>query len=307
MTTHPRSWMVWIPLFVALLPGCVHKMVANMTGSIFHRASPALEGQDDYAFAGEAMPMAVVQIDGLLEVVPDNETLLIDAAKGYAGYALGFIEDEAEAAEDRGDLEENDRQRARARAMYLRARERALHWLRLRDDGIDRAIARGPDELERYLRRAFTYKKDAPGLFWAGFAWGLAINVSLDDASMVADLALARALVERSVALDDDYYFASGLSFLGYADSLIAEAVGGHPERGREFFERALTKTNRHVFIVQFFYARSYAVQTQNRELYEQLLREVIDGEASDPDARLLNAIAKRRAARWMARGSQLF
>lgn len=307
MTLRSLAWQAWAACLLCLAPGCIHQAVANMTASILHRASPALEQQNDYAFAGAAMPTGIVQIDGLLEVVPDNQTLLIDAAKGYVAYTFGYIEDAAEAAEDRGDLEEYERQKARARGLYLRARERAMHCLRLQDPGIDRAIAAGPDELERHLRREFIYKEDAPGLFWAGFAWGLAINSDLEDPSMVIDIPVTRLLVERSVALDEDYYYASGLAFLGFADAIIAESIGGHPERGREFFERALGKTRRQVYLVQFLYARSYAIQSQNRELYQSLLTEVIDGRERNVDLRLLNAIAKRRAARWLARESQYF
>jgi hypothetical protein len=48
-------------------------------------------------------------------------------------------------------------------------------------------------------------------------------------------------------------------------------------------------------------------VQTQNRELFEQLLREVIDAGDISHENRLPNKIAQRRARRLLAQADELF
>jgi hypothetical protein len=101
----------------------------------------------------------------------------------------------------------------------------------------------------------------------------------------VADLELARILVERSVQLDESYQQAAGHTFLGYDDSILSPALGGNPDGGRQHFERALTLTERKALLVQVNYARSYAAQTQSRDLFVSLLNEVVSA-PDDEEAR---------------------
>jgi hypothetical protein len=46
--------------------------------------------------------------------------------------------------------------------------------------------------------------------------------------------------------------------------------------------------------------ARTYAVRRQDREMYVSLLREVLEAGDINPEQRLSNMIAKRRAARYL-------
>lgn len=296
-------------LAAPLVLGCdLTKLAAGQTAHVFERAAPAFEEQSDYEFAGQAAAGSVIQLEGLLRVVPDNETLMLEAAKGWTGYAFGYIEDAMERAELEGNLEEADRHRGRARVMYLRARDLGRMRLEQEAEGFEAAVAGGPDALRAFLEEEFDDEEDAPTLFWTGYAWGSAINVSLDDPSLIADLPLARTLVERSVALDPDYYNAAGHTFLGFANSIVNEMFGGNPPRGREHFEQALERTERKALMVHFNYARSYAIQVQDRALFERLLEEVLDApEDILPASRLPNVIAKRRAARYLARADELF
>lgn len=296
-------------LAAPLMFGCdLTKMAAGQTAHVFQRASPAFDRQSDYEFAGQAAAGSVMQLEGVLNVIPDNEILMLEAAKGWTGYAFGYIEDSMELAELAGNLDEADHQRGRARTMYLRARDLGRMMLEQQEEGFEDAVAAGPDALRDFIAENFDDEEDAPGLFWTGYAWGSAINVSLDDPALIADLALARTLVERSVELDPTYYNAAGLTFLGFANSIVNEMFGGNPPRGREYFERALVGTERRALMVQFNYARSYAIQVQDRALFEQLLHEVLEApEDILPEARLPNVIAKRRAARYLARVDELF
>jgi hypothetical protein len=131
--------------------------------------------------------------------------------------------------------------------------------------------------------------------------------VSRTDPSMILNLPMARAFVDRAVALDETYFHYAGLIFQGVLECTFAEAMGGHPEHGRELFERALAGTERHFFTVQLNYARSYAVNTGNRALFISLLREIIDGGDPDESVRLANRLARRRAIRLLARVDELF
>src|SRR5690606_31608752 len=117
-------------------------------------------------------------------------------------------------------------------------------------------------------------KSDVAPVFWAGLAWGAAINVSRDQPDLIVELPQAKALVAHAKELDDMFFNGGAYMFLGAAESSLPAAMGGNPELGREHFEKGLERTDRKNQMLHVLYARTYAVSTQNRELFEKLLSE---------------------------------
>jgi hypothetical protein len=299
-----------LPLVLWLLVLCsacdLAAFAANSTAGVFERAGPAFNEHWDYEFAGEAAPGGVMQLEGLHRVIPDNEVILLSAARGYVGYAYGYVEDQIE-RNDPMNLEREEQLKTRARWMYLRARYFAFRLLRQRHDGFDEAREAGLEAFQRWLQEEFDDEEDAEELFWAGYTWGSAINVSREDPNMIADLSFARAMIEREVELDPSYFNAGGVTFMAVINASFPEALGGNPERGRELFERALELTDRKFLLIQYNYARTYAVQTNNREMFDQLIAEVLEAGDISAENRLPNKIAQRRA-RWLrSQADQLF
>lgn len=300
--------LVLLALSLATLPACdLTRFTANSSAALFTHGSTAVERHWDTELVGSGLPGSIMTLEGVYSVVPDNEPLGMSLARAYSSYAFGWIEERAEAADLEGDMDETDALNARARLLYERARNIGLHHLRARDAGIDDAIHGGVPELTAFLEAHYTSPDAAGPLFWTGYAWASAINVARTDPSMILNLPMARAFVDRAVALDPSYYHYAGLVFQGVIDCTFAEAMGGHPERGREAFERALEGTDRHFFTVQLNYARSYAVNSGNRALFISLLREIIDGGDPDEDVRLANRLARRRAIRLLQQVDELF
>jgi TRAP transporter T-component len=305
-----HRWAPGLTLAVSLLASAcdMTTLTAHSSAGLFRRASVAFDEQFDYELARQAAPGFILQFEGVLRVVPEDQDVLFSACKAWSSYAFAFIEDEMLAAEARGDLVEADRQRARARRMYARARELGLRLLEQIAPGTLAATKAGPAALARFLKQELKEPAAASALFWTGYAWGVEIDISRDDPSLVADLELTRVLVERSVELDEQYQQAGGHTFLGYDAAILSPALGGNPESGRQHFERALSLTGRKALLVQVNFARSYAAQTQQRELFVSLLNEVLaapDGEGDE--SRLANQVARRRAERLIAQVDELF
>jgi hypothetical protein len=283
------------------------RLAVSTQSEVMERAAPVLEEQTDYELARAATPAALIQIEGLLRVIPDEERLLLLAVKGWASFAYAFVEDDKERAELRGDLEQADRDRARARDMYLKAKGFGVRLLEGMQPGFTQALQRDPDAAQRFMASAFTEPAAAAALFWTGYAWGSAIGVSRDDPALLADLSLAGVLVERSMELDERYYHAAGHVFLGVMHASRGASIGGDPERGRVHFEKALELTGRQALMVQLNYARFYAVQTQDRALFLRLLREVLEAKPTPGSAlSLANAVARRRAERLLGQADTL-
>jgi hypothetical protein len=301
-----RSTLALLLLALAGAPGCglQARLTASASGELASHASEELQRHWDDRLVGDAMPGMIVQLEGVLAVVPDDTTIGLELTRAYVAYAFGWVEDEADLAEAAGDLDEANALRTRARLLYERARNIALHLLRQRDRGLDAALH---DEAARarWLEEHVRSLDEARLALWAGIAWGSAIGASGGAPELVGDLSTARALVERSIAIDETLEHAAGLSFV--AGTMSATALGGEPERGQQLFERALLATGRATFSVQLAYASTYAITAGDRALFVTLLREIIDGGDPDANQRLGNRVARRRAIHLLRRVDELF
>jgi len=280
------------------------KLTANQTVGLFERASAGVERHWDYELVGEASPGNILQLEGILRVTPDNQDLLLLTAQAYAAYAYGWVEDEAERAEEAGDYQESERLRERAMRMYRRARNLMFRVMRQRGDGF-REARTNLDRFEPWLAEKMDDREDAEALFWLGYAWGSMIGADLTNTDSIADISLVQAAVARSVAIDPTVEHAGGLVLLG---SLKCRSPSPEiRDEGAAHFQEALNLTERRYLVVQVNLASTCARVNQDRDAYVELLREVLSAEDPLPEARLANRIAKRRARRYLAMTDELF
>src|SRR5262249_49701145 len=149
----------------------------------------------------------------------------------------GWVEVQAEKAEDAGNYDEAARQRHRAELLYTRARDIALNVMRNRDAGIDEALKGKPKQLTAYLAEHYTDPaEDVAPVFWLASAWGALLGMS-DDPSLAMDLPTIVALVERVIALDEAFEGAGALVFLAGFNSQVPADFGGNIAKGKEYFE----------------------------------------------------------------------
>jgi hypothetical protein len=124
----------------------------------------------------------------------------------------------------------------------------------------------------------------------------------------MAQLVRVEQMMLRLVELDDTYYNGGGHVFLGVYYGSKPPLLGGKPELSRAHFEKALVIGNREFLPTQVAYAETYAKMTYNRDLYEQLLQEVVSFPIEKrPDIALVNQVAKRRAAQLLEQADQYF
>jgi hypothetical protein len=270
--------------------GCIQQIAVTTVGGIVDDGFEGFTEEADLEFARDALPGNLKLIDVLLKSEPDNERLLRLASQGYNSYALAFLE---------------DAEPERARAFYLRGRDHALKILRA-DERIAKALEGHPDELSAALKTASPSM--VPAAFWAAFGWGSYIYLSLDNTDAVADLPRAEALMQFVADRDSAYYYAGADLFLGMLYGSRSKMLGGDPVKSRDHFERALRITGRKFLMAQLYYARSYAAQNLDEDLFDALLAE-IERTPLDvlPENRLANAVAKQKAALLKARKPELF
>jgi tetratricopeptide (TPR) repeat protein len=282
--------------------GCIKAMLVNGQIEGTRTASAAFDTIGDYELARAAASAGLVQFEGMHKLAPSNSDALFMLTKGWVGYGFGFVEDEMEIAEDMGDDDLVDYHRKRARMAYDRATFYGLQLLAQQADGFDQA-KKTEQTLVKWLSDNFTSEDDAENLFWTGYAWMARVNLMKGDdtegLALIAELYVGVSMVERAVALKPDLQHYSGMVALAayHARTGMAEV-----DQAKQLFDTALAKTEGKNLMVQLNYGLKYACVKGDAALYQDMLNKVLAAPDPDPYQRLTNAIAKRRAKRWLGK-----
>ncbi len=281
-----RSFRIagWLLILTStlFLSGCAHKAaVEPPTGSFLEDIYTTANTNPDVDMFGTAMPPYLQYMDGLIG--PESEESLLYRLSGaYYGYAFCFAED-------------TDK------------KEASLNYLKGRDYTLD--------ELKRYriFKHAITYetsilafkqalpatfdKKNIQALYWTAMNWAGWINLNLDTPEARTDIPKMEAMLEFINSLDDSYNNGSVHALLGALYANRPKADGGDPEKAREEFDKAFTYSGNSIFAFHVMYARYYACQIQDRELFKKTLATILETPANTyADKTFLNEIARRKA-----------
>jgi len=266
-------------LCALLLQGCIQTMAIRTMGGIMDYGLEAFNEEGDLKLAEGALGSNLKLVEALIKGDPQNTKLLLMASQGFNAYALAFAEDDS--------LE-------RARMFYLRARDYGMRVL-TQNPRMKEALEKDVASLQSAL--STLTKDDVPAVFWSAFGWGSYINITRSDVGVVADLPKVMAMMEFVRQTDPTFYYGGPYLILGTMEGSMPQVLGGKPEKAKEYFERALSINGGKFLLTYVYYAKTYAVQMQNQELFESLLKKVEDASPDIlPEARLSNAIAKKKA-----------
>jgi hypothetical protein len=278
--------------------GCVKRMILNSTIASTRIGAGAADTIGDYELARSAASAGMMQFEGMHRLAPDNEDALFLLMKGWTGYGYAFASDDYEAAV----LVEDDTAAAyhqkRAKLAFDRAIAYGLELMSKEADGFKEASDKDSDTIKAWLNKHFDEKEDGEVLFWTGSAWLARVNLLKDQREYVAKLFVGVALLERSRELYPEYMAWGATATLGayHARSPMAEL-----DEAKKLLDLALEKTQHKALGVQLNYSR-YACAKADQTLYEKMLNEVVSAEDPDPNLRLQNTIAKRRAQRALTK-----
>lgn len=311
VTSRARRLALSVALASVAGAGChVERIAANQTAKLAEAGALGFNGFWDYEIFGRAVPSAILQSEALVHISPDNEKLLLGLTRTYVVYAYGWLADEWELADEKGDFEGADALERRIQELYRRASQLALRVVHKHDGPgrLGEVFKAGKVEpLKAYLTEHFRDAGDVACLYWAGLAWGSMMANSGGDLKVLADAPLARALVERSVELDPNYADGGGLGVLGTVEASFPELFGGDLAKAKGFYERALEVSHRKNHLLLLSYAKTYAVAKQDRKLFVDLLQEILKAPDQGDDLRMNNKVARHRAQRYLKRTDDWF
>jgi hypothetical protein len=282
--------------------GCIMKVLTDGQITATRQASASFDTIGDVDLAKSAAEASFGQFEGMHALAPYNPDALFMLAKGWTGYGAGFIVEELENAQDANNDGMEEYQRKRARMAFDRAVFYGLQLMGQTAEGFDQA-KRNAGSLAKWLADHFTSKDDAPGLLWTGVAWLSRVDVMKGDdnegAMFIAEVFVGVAMIERAVALDPAVDHYTGLVALA---SYHARNGMAEPDQAKVLLDQAMAKTQGKDLLIPLAYATTYACVKGDSALYQEMLNKVLAAQDPDPYQRLENALAKRRAKRWLAK-----
>ncbi len=302
---HRTYVFVAMMIAIVLAAGCsIKRFTVNTVGDLLASGDSVYERDDDLILVGDALPFSLKLVESLLSQSPRHDGLLLTASRGFVLYSYAYVHFEADQlAPD--DLDAALELRRRARRLYLRALDYALRALELRYPGFAVRLSEDPQQVVHEV-----LSEDAarvvPVLYWSAAALGLAISVSRHDAALLARLPEVDAMLGRALELDEGWDAGTLHEF----QVTLAAAGRIHADKNviRRHYQRALQLSQGRRASLYVAYAEAASIPNQNREeflvLLDKALRVDID---EQPQNRLINALAQRRAKWLKGRIDELF
>jgi hypothetical protein len=278
--------------------GCIKQMLLDGQIESTRKASAAVDTVGDYEVANNAAFAGLAQFEGMHYLAPDNQNALFMLMKGWAGATFGFIEDKMEEAEDTDGLDSELwlYHQSRTKAGYDRAIHYGTELVEKKNPGFK--AAQKNDETMKAWLQGFDVE-DAPNLFWLGYAWIAKTNAAKDDPAVVAELYVGVAIMERVLALDPTYLNGSPHTILG---AYHARSAAAELDEAKKHFDEAIKITDGKLLLPKVQLASKYYCLKGDKENYVKTLTEVVEAGDTMPEQRLQNAIAKRRARRYLGK-----
>jgi TRAP transporter T-component len=280
------SALLGLPLLL-MSAGCGSLMSSAATG-MAENLSAAVRNQTDPETVRDGAPAYMLLLDSFLEDSPDDPALLGAAANLYASYGSVFADDPERAER----LTERAR-RYGARALCI-SYKASCDWPDMSFEEFEATLA---ELSEDHADAVYSYSV-------ASLAW---IRAHSADWNALAELPQMESLLRRYLDIGSGETRGSIYTYLGILATLRPPALGGTPEQGKAWFERAIELTNGRDLSAKVEYARSYARLLYQRDLHDRLLQEVMAADPEVPGYTLTNVLAQRDAAELLASADDYF
>lgn len=287
-----------------LATGCsIKKIAVNKLGDMLSSSGSTFESDEDPDLVEAAIPFGLKLYEGLLAESPKHTGLLLACASGFTEYSYAFIDLKAEQVKEESVDKANVMQE-RARKMYMRAHGYAIRGLEVKYPGFGTAL---DNDAATALKRV--KKSDVPLLYWTAASLGLAISTSKGNPEMIGQLPLVEMIVNRVVELDETFENGAVPEFLITLEAARSGVKLEDMEAAmKKHFDRAIEISKGKRAGTYVSYAENADEPAQNAAEFKAMLDKAlaIDVDA-DPNTRLANVIAQRRARWLLAHQSELF
>ena len=286
-----RSWIFLSLFLISLSSACLpsKKLTVGATATLLEGVAKSSYRQSDLRILREGMPAYLMLMDGMIEVWPENEQVLIAAAQTYSSFASIFLEDQ--------DQEY-------AKMLFGKGRDYALRSLERR--GLKKPLQSPFEDFKKGLKGLG--KRDVPYLFWGATCWANWIRLNLDSMEALAELPKVEWMMQRVLEIDEGFYYGGPHLFMGIWFSSRPKMLGGDLKKAQGHFLRALEFGKGKFLMAYIYYATYYARQALDKDLFISTLQKVLETPADIlPDLTLLNTVAQKKAQELLNRVEEYF
>jgi len=277
--------------FLSLLCACLpnKKLTVGAAATLLEEVAKASSRQSDLRMLREGTPAYLMLIDGMIQALPDNDLLLLAGAQSYSSFASLFVEDQ---------------DKEYANVLYEKGRQYALRSLEAR--GFRDPPQRPFDDFKEGLTRL--KKKDVPYIFWTATCWANWIRLNLDSVEAVSELPRVEWMMRRVLELDEGFYYGGPHLFMGIWFASRPKIAGGDLSKAQEHFLRALDLGQGKFLMAYVYYAKYYARNKMDKELFATTLQRVLEAPPdTSPELVLPNTVAKKEAKELLTRIGEYF
>jgi len=274
--------------FVVLSLSSCGQLINNAKKEFAEDLSTTILEFDDPETIKKAVPAYLILISSMIKGDPDNPDLLEAGAQLYAAYASGFTDSAAS-----------------KKALANRAFKYASHAICIRDSQFCNVSDISYFDFEKRL--ASVEKVQAESLFIFVSSWAATIEANSSDWNAVAELPKVKAGIQCVLETDETVSNGNAHLYMAVMESLLPPALGGKPELAKRHFDRAIELSDGKNLMAKVLYAEKYARMLFNRELHDDLLKQVIDADVGSSDQVLMNTLAKQKAAELLKSADDYF
>ncbi|MCK5097235.1 MAG: TRAP transporter TatT component family protein [Desulfobacteraceae bacterium] len=263
-------------------------IVSSALSGMMDNLSTTILNNNDLKMVETGAPAYLLMIDSMVKEESENEDMLIAAAVLYTAYADTFVSD-----------------KQRARKMADKALGYASRALCSRNS---KACSLNTVEYEKFqMIISKMENKDVPALFTLGSSWASWIRANSNDFNAIADISRIEIVMQRVVELDETYKDGSAFLYLGISATLLPPALGGQPEKGRQYFEKAIELSEGKNLMIKVIFAKQYARMLFDRDLHDKLLKQVMEEDPDIPGYTLVNTYAQKQAKELLESADEYF
>lgn len=267
------------------LSGCA-SLVSGITSKLANDLAYTILNSDDVDTVREGVPAYLLLIDSFLRSSPEDESLLLAASSLNGAFSIFAVDDRAKLLT------------SKSLDYALRAtcvsNKRLCGFRTLRYQEFQLVV----DSLRL---------KDVPVVYATAVAWAGWIQAHSDEFNAIAELAKVKYLMERMIVLDEGWENGGPHLYMGALETIFPALMGGHPEKGREHFEKAMKFSGDEYLMTKVIYAEQYARLVFDKELHDRLLNEVVAADPVVEGMTLTNKIAQERARELLAGSDDYF
>jgi hypothetical protein len=276
-----------LALAVILATGCA-SVGRRAAAGLADDLSGAIFDQDDPELVRAGLPAYLLLLDANVRDSSADPGTIALAARLYAAYATTFVSDEE-----------------RSKVLATRARDYGVRALCASAKSACALDSCEYPEAERIID-GIESKHDSELYSYAVSSLAY-IRTHSADWTAIAALPRIEFVLQHLLHTSDESRVGAVNLYLGILNSLRPEALGGKPEAGKAFFERAIELTQGKDLNVKVEYARNYARLVYDRELHDRLLNEVIAASPRQPGLTLVNTLAQQQAKALLASANDYF